>query len=697
MELEGQNIYTIDIEADNLYPYQKNVWVICVRRYGCDDQLLINPSFKGDIRQTVLDYVFRQENPILIAHNGIGYDFWVLWKEFGMDFNVGPDTFCGRSVSFFDTLYASQYFLPDRIKGHALKSWGERYGDEKIDFRKIVIEKGIIEASAPKGEEYKVWIPEMDEYCEKDCIITERIFSELYTQLVEEDTHQGFRLGQKNFFLMAAQGFTGVLFDREFALELQPKIESMMLELRNEVDPKLPLRTLKKSEEAFYKIPKNILKKDGDYSATFIKWLDKHQAEVVGGYIEAYGNRFAPVPDAVLEMYLPMSIDDQKQLKEYFLSIGWIPSMWNFKKDVKGKPIRGEDGKLITTSPKIQENGNICANLMELSGELPPLIVKYLSIKNRAGILKGWLNNERLDFDRRLSATSTGIASTHRQKHATVVNVPKAQDDTILGKEFRSLFIVDKGNKLVGCDQAALEARVQGHWTFPYDDGETARELLLGDPHAKNAKAFFPEETKDFDVKSPDFDKEHPIFKPFRSKSKNGQYAIMYGCAAPKLASTLGLPESRGGILLERFWEANQGLKNLKDKVEEFWLSSGNKEWIPGVDGRRLYSRSQHSLINLLFQSTGAIIVDYALALFDQRMGGLTIDEMGRPYYNYKGMAVKRVLYVHDEFQVEVPEELVEEVSEIMEWCMSEAGIRLELRIALEGDASVGNNWKETH
>ena len=42
---------------------------------------------------------------------------------------------------------------------------------------------------------------------------------------------------------------------------------------------------------------------------------------------------------------------------------------------------------------------------------------------------------------------------------------------------------------------------------------------------------------------SPDFDKENPKWKPYRSKSKNGFYAILYGAGASKVASTLGIPE----------------------------------------------------------------------------------------------------------------------------------------------------------
>lgn len=69
--------------------------------------------------------------------------------------------------------------------------------------------------------------------------------------------------------------------------------------------------------------------------------------------------------------------------------------------------------------------------------------------------------------------------------------------------------------------------------------------ILDGDIHSRNAKLFFPKETEGFDPDSDDFDKDAPGFKPYRDKSKNGGYALAYGCSPAKLASTLGKPEKR--------------------------------------------------------------------------------------------------------------------------------------------------------
>jgi hypothetical protein len=688
------NICIIDIESDNLYPLQENTWTIVLKRLD-GESLLLNPfkSTKSIIKQRILDFIFKYPDPVIVGHNFLGFDGWVLWKDFDLSMHVGKDTICGRKVTFFDTLFASQFLHPDREGGHSLRSWGERLGYHKIEYRKIALELGIIQSNE---SEFCRWSEKMDEYCQQDVLVTEKVFQELHSQI---ESMEAFRLGQKNFYLMNAQAFTGFKFDEVKALEVKAKVEQMIADLKREVEPDLPKRKLKKSEESFYTIPARPYLKDGNkFSASLESFILRHQAVALPkGQLKVYDKVVDIVPGKQIIDGLPMELDDQKELKEYFLSIGWKPTMWNVKKDSNGKPIRDGKRQLIRTSAKIQENGKICENLLNLDGELPKKIVKFLSLRNRLGVLTGWLEHPRLKFDGRLPAGSSGIANTHRQKHVCVVNVPKAEDGVLLGKEFRSLFTVENGNKLIGVDQAALEARCEGHWTFPLDNGERANLLISKDIHSYNAKIFFPEELKDFDINSPDFDKGHPKFKPFRSLAKNGGYCLSYGGQAPKLATTLRKPEKDGSRLFEAYWRANPALKQLKDKIEREWEITGQKKWITGIDGRRLYSRSKHSLVNLLFQSTGAIVVDYSVCLFDMKMGELFLDKLGRPYYKYKGKIVKRVQYFHDEFGVEAESSIAEEIAKIMEWCMIEAGKRLKLNVPLIGESKIGENWEKTH
>ena len=372
------------------------------------------------------------------------------------------------------------------------------------------------------------------------------------------------------------------------------------------------------------------------------------------------------------------------------------PTLYNYQKDSNGKPVRDQKGKLIPTSPKIQEAGKICPNLMEMEGDLVKLVVKWLSLRNRQSVLQGWLNNPRLQMDGRIGAGRTGIAATHRQKHKVIVNVPKASEKVLLGKEFRSLFICEEGTKIAAGDAAALEGRVQGHYTWRYDNGATAKELLEGDPHSKTAKSVYVEELEHVDINAEDFSKDDPFFKPFRDKSKNIYYAALYGAGDAKIASTAGLPESRGKEISEKFWTANSATKALKDNLEKYWETVGIKKYVPAIDGRILITRKKSALLNTIFQSCGGIAMDYACCFMDAWLGGLKWKDR-KPYYLYKGYEVRRVGYYHDEIEFECEEPIAEEVARMIEKAIAKAGEFLKLNVPLAGEGKVGNNWKETH
>ena len=95
-------------------------------------------------------------------------------------------------------------------------------------------------------------------------------------------------------------------------------------------------------------------------------------------------------------------------------------------------------------------------------------------------------------------------------------------------------------------------------------------------------------------------------------------------------------------MLLERFWNANPATKQLKDNVTKFWETNGQKKWLPAIDGRRLSTRKKSALLNTLFQSCGAISMDYAICFIDDALGGIKFDSMFRPYYDFKNYEVER-------------------------------------------------------
>ena len=121
-------------------------------------------------------------------------------------------------------------------------------------------------------------------------------------------------------------------------------------------------------------------------------------------------------------------------------------------------------------------------------------------------------------------------------------------------------------------------------------------------------------------------------------------------------------------------------LKRLRDKVAVY----AAKGFVPGLDGRRIWVRSEHAALNSLLQGAGAIVMKQGLVLFDRRCKELGID-------------VKMVANVHDEWQFECSEVFAEVAGKLAKQSIIDAGVYYNLRCPLDGEYKIGRNWRETH
>lgn len=503
----------------------------------------------------------------------------------------------------------------------------------------------------------------------------------------------------KSFHLMGQQAFTGIGFDIEGACRLRDRITGMMTEIENEVEPKLPPRPLNKGELKEYCIPAKPWKKDGTLSSTFEKWMEKVGAKLYTQRDIKIGDEVFPIVGGTETITTGvMRLGNQDAIKDYLLSIGWIPTLFNFKKDARGKPERDAKGNYIKTTPKMQENGKLCPNLEAMEGPMVKQIVKWLSLRNRKSVVEGWLERPRLQFDGRLTAGSSGVTPTQRQKHTEVVNVPKADPKVLLGKEMRSLFVAKRpGYTLVGYDASALEARVEAHFCYPYEGGKDYADTLINsDVHMRTVEMVFLEEVKHL-LGTERWNKNDPEVVPWRNAAKGLYYAAGYGASSKKIASMLGVSQPDAEEVLERYWEAAKPKAIFRDRITQFWETKGDKKWIPGIDGKRIYTRSKHSVVNTAFQSCGAIAMEYSTIFMDKWLGGITLDKDGVPCYVYKDSKLYRVGWFHDELIWEVPEHLAVEIGEMGVRSIESAGRMLKMRVPLTGEYKVGSSWASTH
>lgn len=364
--------------------------------------------------------------------------------------------------------------------------------------------------------------------------------------------------------------------------------------------------------------------------------------------------------------YRPINLNSSDQVKKYLLSQGWVPTTYNYQKDAKGYFAKDENGELIPTSPKLTED-----SFASVTGEVPKLVARRNVLIHRQrlldnvrndGSLSGLLNNVRSDgrVEARLIPQSTPTA---RATHSLVVNIPSIE--AAFGAEIRDLFIVPDDSFLLGVDAQALEARCLSHYLLGYPGGEEIAEILInGDIHQENSK----------------------LWDCSRKHAKSPFYCLMFGGQIPKFSSTLGVDLVTGTRYFNAFWDRYKPLEDFKKELITAWKSRGGKKggFLKGLDGRKLFARSEHSLVNLMIQSSGSIIVKTALAYIAKR-----IEQQNIPAY--------RVIWMHDELQLECKKGYEDELKALCEKSFLDAGKYWKFRVPMPGEAKVGRSWRDTH
>jgi len=283
------------------------------------------------------------------------------------------------------------------------------------------------------------------------------------------------------------------------------------------------------------------------------------------------------------------------------------------------------------------------------------LIAEYLMIQKRVAQVQSWLEAVKEDGRVHGYVNSNG-AVTGRMTHSSpnMGQVPAVYSP--YGKQCRDVWTVPEGYKLVGMDASGLELRMLAH--YMNDEGYT-NEILTGDIHTANQLASGLET---------------------RDQAKTFIYAFLYGAGDAKIGSIVGGTRQDGKRLKEKFLRNTPSLGKLRERVS---LAAG-RGYVYGLDGRRVYVRSEHAALNTLLQSAGAIVMKKALCLLNEYAILWGID------YNFIGN-------IHDEIQTEVREEKAKVFGGLAISCVEAAGIHYKLNCPLAGEFKVGNSWADTH
>jgi DNA polymerase I-like protein with 3'-5' exonuclease and polymerase domains len=330
----------------------------------------------------------------------------------------------------------------------------------------------------------------------------------------------------------------------------------------------------------------------------------------------------------------PFNPGSRQQIAERLTEKGWKPNKFT------------EKGSVIVDETTLES----------LDFPEAKTLAEYMMLQKRIAQIDSWL--EALGKDGRVHGrVITNGAVTGRMTHMKPNMAQVPNSGSPYGHECRDLWIVEKGYKLVGIDASGLELRMLAHYM---NDNVYTHEVVSGDIHTANQTA---------------------AGLQTRNQAKTFIYAFLYGAGSAKIGSIVGGSAKEGQKLIDSFLRNTPKLKALREKVARIYSKEG---WLPGLDGRKLLVRAEHSALNTLLQGAGAIVMKQAVVLLHKKLRQSKID-------------FKIVANVHDEWQIEVEDSRADEVGQLGKQAIKEAGIVLNMRCPLDGEYKVGNSWKETH
>ena len=278
--------------------------------------------------------------------------------------------------------------------------------------------------------------------------------------------------------------------------------------------------------------------------------------------------------------------------------------------------------------------------------------------------------------DGRIHATfNQTVARTGRlsSDRPNLHNIPVRSEE---GRRLRRVFVPAEGCRLLVADYDQVELRVMAH--LSKDPGLVAAFAEGRDIHRATAARVFgvtPEE----------------VTHAQRNRAKMVAYGLSYGMEAYGLARRLAIPTTEAQEILDAYFRAFPGVKDLMEKSVSDARQRGYTETLFGrrrplpdllSPNRRLREAAERQAMNAGIQGLAADLFKVALVRLDAEL-------------DQAGTRSRLVLQVHDEVLVEVPEDEQGALGTLVPSVMSGVAEVVGLSVPLAVSSAWGSSWAE--
>ena len=270
---------------------------------------------------------------------------------------------------------------------------------------------------------------------------------------------------------------------------------------------------------------------------------------------------------------------------------------------------------------------------------------------------------------------SQSVAVTGRlsSNNPNLQNIPIRTDD---GREVRKGFIPrNEEYILLSADYSQVELRLMASMS---EDPNMIEAFLAGaDIHRSAAARVFGIEPDE-------------VSPAQRSYAKQVNFGIIYGISPFGLAQRIGISRTEAKEIIDNYFETYPNVKMYMDQNIEFAKANGyvetlfgRRRYLPEINSRNATVRgfAERNAINSPIQGTAADIIKLAMIRIYDIM-------------QEKAYKSRMILQVHDELVFDVYRKEVDEIKELVRTHMMGAA---ELKVPLEVEIGLGENWLEAH
>ncbi|MBR4109963.1 MAG: DNA polymerase I [Oscillospiraceae bacterium] len=275
--------------------------------------------------------------------------------------------------------------------------------------------------------------------------------------------------------------------------------------------------------------------------------------------------------------------------------------------------------------------------------------------------------------DGRIHTTFQNLVTATGRLSSTEPNLQNIPVRTDLGAEIRKMFIPREGYVLVDADYSQIELRVLAHIAGDKAMQEAFRSGM--DIHTVTASQVFgvaPEAVTSLQ----------------RRHAKAVNFGIVYGISEFSLADDIGVSRYEARAYIDSYLANYPGVRTYMKKVVEDARNSGytktmygRRRYIPDLKNSNFNVRqgAERIALNTPIQGSAADLIKLAM---------IRVDDALRKNYPH----AKLLLQVHDELIVECPEDVAEQVAQLVSSQMEQVA---QLDVPLIADAKWGKSWYE--